>query len=83
MTFLIKRIKTIYILKNKRGKKNLRSKAHKGEELNRDELVTNVWGSVKCILQIPTKVYALPQAAPTPPFLTAHGMRELPLSLRP
>lgn len=29
MTFLIKRIKTIYILKNKRGEKNLRSKAHR------------------------------------------------------
>lgn len=74
MTFLIKRIKTIYILKNKRGKKNLRSKAHKGQELNRDESVTNVLGSVKCILQIPTKVYVLPEGPSTHPRLFSQHM---------
>lgn len=69
MTFLIKRIKTIYILKNKRENKqtNMRSKAHKGQELHRDELVTNVLGPVKHILQTPAKVYALREAAPPPP----------------
>lgn len=58
---------------------------HKGQELNRDELVTNVLGSVKGILPIPTKVYALPEAAllPAPPFLSVHGIRELFLSLCP